>query len=117
MSVVLNFAPERAPMKPRDLWAAEQILRDDRAPSSHRQHSSASLCEAAHRELEAELDRTRKLLWAAEDIILEDRRHLARLESPYEPPAPSRLLPVSLLLNLCATAGLCYFLLRRRVGS
>ncbi|GET87590.1 unspecified product [Leishmania tarentolae] len=63
--------------------------------------------------LRGELIATKKMLWAAEDIIIDERILAAKLERSHLSPEPSLLLSLSLFFNLCAGAGICCLLLRR----
>ncbi|KAG5482142.1 hypothetical protein CUR178_06001 [Leishmania enriettii] len=59
------------------------------------------------------MNATKKVRWAAEDIILDERILAAKLELQHLPGGPSFLLSLSLFCNFCAVVGICCLLQRR----
>ncbi|KAG5481802.1 hypothetical protein LSCM4_06878 [Leishmania orientalis] len=91
------------------------VLREESACNVGMQHTANDTAadNIGRKKLVDELNATKKMLWAAEDIILDERILAARLERQHLPGGPSLLLSFSLFCNFCAVVGICCLLQRR----
>ncbi|KAG5503773.1 hypothetical protein JIQ42_07290 [Leishmania sp. Namibia] len=91
------------------------VRREESACNVGMQHTAneSAADNIERKKLVDELNATKKMLWAAEDIILDERILAAKLERQHLPGGPSLLLSLSLFCNFCAAVSICCLLQRR----